>query len=652
MLTPDAENLTGFLVASRSAYNAFVPYHNFRHVVDVLQAIFHFLVRLGRLPRYPYSSSPAPAQTPSPIAALIRPFDALTLLITAIGHDVGHPGVNNAFLVTLNAPLAQLYNDRSVLESFHCAAYSQILRRHWPAAFSGVEMRQLMISSILATDMGLHFDYMKKLGFLQEKLHENGGTDGWNGRLLEEQRTLACGLLIKCADISNVVCWIALSLYCGANQEQARQYDVAAQWTIILTDEFARQASMEKDLGIPSALFAAPVREIIELGKSQIGFMNMFAIPLFQGVTDVMPGMEFCVEELHRNKSAWELKIKEEQEKFRQDSVDSGMMDGMFSPRTMSVATPSDASHQKTGSATLLTLGSETDLRIKALLNKKSPFTYPTNAFASSNGIFDESEEQPHHHSLPELSTQSMPAEESAHPSPSEVTPESSSRRSSKPSQLQLSYATTSAPGLVDHPSQDTELVVLNGEHHPEGLDVKPSLVTDAVVAPASPIEPRKTYPTTDKQRSSDTTEGSNSASGDWASQATSATTSKMPLSPSTQGTSITSEDSMEKGVGTSGQTPTCVSPLASAESQTSTTTGSVEGGSHSSTPPETKGTVLMETVRNLKKRPSRFRMNSLNFWKRSKSSSPPMPNKDSSGGPVGGSEDDALSVGKERSCS
>jgi len=207
MLTADAENLTGFMVASRSAYNAFVPYHNFRHVVDVLQAIFHFLVQLGRLPQYPLSS-PKPAPILSPIAALIRPFDALTLLITAIGHDVGHPGVNNAFLVTLNAPLAQLYNDRSVLESFHCAAYSQILRRHWPAAFQGVEMRQLMISSILATDMGLHFDYMKKLGYLQEKLHENKGTDGWNGRLLEEQRTLACSLLIKCADISNVVSWI------------------------------------------------------------------------------------------------------------------------------------------------------------------------------------------------------------------------------------------------------------------------------------------------------------------------------------------------------------------------------------------------------------------------------------------------------------
>jgi 3',5'-cyclic-nucleotide phosphodiesterase len=205
MLTPVAESLTGFLVASRSAYNAFVPYHNFRHVVDVLQACFHFLVQLGRLPAFPTTSNATQIE-PSPIAALIRPFDALTLLITAVGHDVGHPGVNNAFLVTLNAPLAQLYNDRSVLESFHCAAYSQILRRHWPAVFQGVEMRQLMISSILATDMGLHFEYMKKMGWMQEKLHENGGTDGWNARLLDEQRTLACSLLIKCADISNVVC--------------------------------------------------------------------------------------------------------------------------------------------------------------------------------------------------------------------------------------------------------------------------------------------------------------------------------------------------------------------------------------------------------------------------------------------------------------
>ena len=209
---PELENwrispaeLKTFLMASRAAYNDFVNYHNFRHVIDVMQAIFYFLLQLGALPSYSASVRDDTHKAISPIAALLKPFDALTLLITAIGHDVGHPGVNNAFLVALNAPLAQLYNDRSVLEAFHCAAYSQILRRYWKTAFEDVSMRGLMINSILATDMSLHFNYMKDLGNLQEKVHHNKGTEGWNLQTLNEYRILTCALLIKCADISNVV---------------------------------------------------------------------------------------------------------------------------------------------------------------------------------------------------------------------------------------------------------------------------------------------------------------------------------------------------------------------------------------------------------------------------------------------------------------
>ena len=202
---PDAE-LKAFLMGCRSAYNSFVLYHNFRHVVDVLQAVFYFLVQIGTLPPYPGPSSPSQTQkSASPIADLLKPFDAFVLLVSAIGHDVGHPGVNNAFLVALKAPLAQLYNDNSVLEAFHCAAYSQILRRYWRVAFDDVNLRRLLIKSILATDMQLHFKYMLDLGNLQEKLHHNKGTDGWNDKILEEYKILVCGVLIKCADISNVV---------------------------------------------------------------------------------------------------------------------------------------------------------------------------------------------------------------------------------------------------------------------------------------------------------------------------------------------------------------------------------------------------------------------------------------------------------------
>ena len=180
----------------------------------MLQAIFFFLVQIGTLPPYPKSST-SPTKTISAIASILKPFDALTLLISAIGHDVGHPGVNNAFLVALNAPLAQLYNDRSVLESFHCAAYSQILRRYWPSAFQDTKMRKLMINSILATDMGLHFKYMSDLGNLQAKLAHNDHTlDGWSVKILEEYRDLTCGLLIKCADISNVVSILSVLKFC------------------------------------------------------------------------------------------------------------------------------------------------------------------------------------------------------------------------------------------------------------------------------------------------------------------------------------------------------------------------------------------------------------------------------------------------------
>jgi 3',5'-cyclic-nucleotide phosphodiesterase len=80
------------------------------------------------------------------------------------------------------------------------------LRRYWPRVFADIAMRKLMINNILATDMGLHFKYMTDLGSLQEKIaHEKGVLDGWSVKVREEQKDLTCGLLIKCADICNVV---------------------------------------------------------------------------------------------------------------------------------------------------------------------------------------------------------------------------------------------------------------------------------------------------------------------------------------------------------------------------------------------------------------------------------------------------------------
>jgi hypothetical protein len=79
---------------------------------------------------------------------------------------------------------------------------------------------------------------------------------------------------------------------------------------------------MEHELQMPSCLFGGPpVRDdMIKLAESQIGFMNIFARPLFEAVTDILPAMRFAVDEISTNQGVWESKIDKEREKRKKKS--------------------------------------------------------------------------------------------------------------------------------------------------------------------------------------------------------------------------------------------------------------------------------------------------------------------------------------------
>ncbi|KAI1646147.1 3',5'-cyclic-nucleotide phosphodiesterase regA [Daldinia loculata] len=503
------EQLTTFLVATRAAYNTFVPYHNFRHAVDVLQATFNFLVHIGALPPYPFRPrSSAGSIKTCPLATLIRPFEALTLLVGAIGHDVGHPGVNNGFLTVLNAPLAQLYNDRSVLESFHCAAYSQILRRYWPKVFEDTKMRTLMISSILATDMGVHFDYMTKLENLEKELKKEP-IENWSGKTIDKQTTLICCLIIKCADISNV----------------ARKYEAALQWMYILCDEFSRQATMENDIGIQSSLISRPKKDFLSLAQAQIKFMEIFAIPLFQGIADVLPTMQYTVDELETNRALFEKTVQEiplMEEEHRRIFTE-----GVLSPRALGLAI------QAEGVENFRIDPTKCDLLLGRAEMKKAG----------------------------------------------------------------------SSP--TDQPYQIPD--IRGGYKETNGIPFDND--------PFSIADPENRVGHNGKQRCSETTDGSNSVPpGDWQSQATSATTGKMPLSPSTQGTSIVSQESIERP----GSVP--VAKVIATDYRTMGPMQSLESGNSEE---DSNGNTLKPEIP-LKKKPSRFRMNVSTFFRRNKGASSP----------------------------
>ncbi|CAO0789477.1 unnamed protein product [Mucor circinelloides] len=285
-------DLYHFIFDICNSYHSTNPYHNFRHAVDVLQANYYFLCRLGVLePMNPGVSFP-PAQ--SEIKNLFQPLDIFALLMASIGHDVGHPGVNNSFMITTSAPLAILYNDKSVLESFHAMSFFHLLREHCFSQLTDLRsnpeyasFRKIVVNSILATDMSMHDEYVTKIQDQAQRLRRNE-IDFTDKATCEKEKILMCGALIKCADISNC----------------ARPFESAKRWAKILAEEFFEQGDLERELGMP----VLPINERgkISLEDFQLTFKRFVALKLFESVSEVTSCIQFTVDHIYENIDIWE----------------------------------------------------------------------------------------------------------------------------------------------------------------------------------------------------------------------------------------------------------------------------------------------------------------------------------------------------------
>lgn len=115
--------------------------------------------------------------------------------MSAVIHDIGHPGFNNAFMVAGNDPLAIQYNDKSVLENFHVAEGFRIITQEENNVLAGMEpeeyrtIRRLMITCVLGTDMAKHG---KQVAMTSSKLEKP-----------QEDRAFVITLLLHAADISH-----------------------------------------------------------------------------------------------------------------------------------------------------------------------------------------------------------------------------------------------------------------------------------------------------------------------------------------------------------------------------------------------------------------------------------------------------------------
>ena len=142
----DFGNLMSFVRKIASGYKQ-VTYHNQTHAADVCQT-FNYFVNDGGM---------------KDILKLDN-LEEASCLISAALHDFEHPGVNNAFLVSMNDQIAIRHNDVSVLENHHLAASFALMTKHegcnWAVKMSPNDfkrMRHVIIQTVLTTDMTKHF---------------------------------------------------------------------------------------------------------------------------------------------------------------------------------------------------------------------------------------------------------------------------------------------------------------------------------------------------------------------------------------------------------------------------------------------------------------------------------------------------------------
>lgn len=283
--------LAAFTEAAAHGYNmpSKVPYHNWYHAVDVTHCLFRFL-SLCATERF-FSNR-----------------ESFALVVSAICHDIGHPGWNNTFLAETSHELAIRYNDRSPLENMHCAKLFEIASQPRSAVFEVFdeahyrEMRQVCIEAILHTDNAHHFGMVKELQMFYEMNSDvfDMALNMYQSKEMDYPPIEICDLFVE-GDKRRLMRNLALHFSDVSNP--TKPFTICQEWAWRIIDEFFTQGDREKELGVP----VQPLndRDKVNRPYSQLGFIEFFAAPFAFAAVRLLPPLMCCTDQMMQNLSVW-----------------------------------------------------------------------------------------------------------------------------------------------------------------------------------------------------------------------------------------------------------------------------------------------------------------------------------------------------------
>ena len=301
------KKLNSFLQSTSHGYLESTLYHNSLHGADVCHSLFLYITN---------SNIEESCET--------SVLDLLGLVVSAMGHDLGHPGYNNNYNINAVTDLALTYNDISCLENYHTSTLFKILRKEENNIFEYMDksnfklIRKRMVNQILATDMTNHANVLsgvkaKILAWELDNINEKNKfifLSGSDKTKFDEQQMML-NYLIHAADLGH----------------NTKKFEISLQWVQLLSEENWLQGDIEKEKNLSISFLCD--RNNIDIPTSQVGFIQGFILSTFNILVTMFPSLGYTMENAKNNFKEWqnladkkrkkgwtpEKKIKEKEEK-------------------------------------------------------------------------------------------------------------------------------------------------------------------------------------------------------------------------------------------------------------------------------------------------------------------------------------------------
>jgi high affinity cAMP-specific and IBMX-insensitive 3',5'-cyclic phosphodiesterase 8 len=201
-------------------------------------------------------------------------------------------GKSNPYLVNTQDELALVYNDISVLESYHASLAFRLTRSDPKVNILKnldrdiyANVRKSVIDMVLATDMAKHFDHVMKFVEVFKKWipRKDAAQQGLGEGQEHDQPPTTPSPTVSSKNLTtpeNIIIIKRLLIKCADVSSAARPLRQCVEWAKRITEEYFAETDEEIARGLPIVL---PMfnRKTCSVPKSQTGFLDYFVNNMF-----------------------------------------------------------------------------------------------------------------------------------------------------------------------------------------------------------------------------------------------------------------------------------------------------------------------------------------------------------------------------------